>query len=147
MIWHPFLPADIPAITCDRRPCALTGEERAALLRHACSALRLGRLHEVQRLLDEAGDRAGGDAACLNLRGVVCEARAQRADARRYYGRAIRADRRFAAAQQNMRRLYESDRFGHSAQAVAVGEPFTDLWLARRRAGIGPPGSASGRVE
>jgi hypothetical protein len=139
MIWHEFLAADIGPGPGDRWRGGLDDDERADLLRHTCAALRLGRLCEVQRLLDDAGDRAGGDAACLNLLGVVCEARGRWAEAKRYYGRAICAERRFAAAQQNMRRVYELSRFGHSAQAVAVGEPFTDLWFARRAGGSRRP--------
>jgi hypothetical protein len=42
--------------------------------------------------------------------------------ARRFYGRAIRADGKFAPAQQNMRRLYELTTFGHTTQHVALGD-------------------------
>jgi hypothetical protein len=121
---------------------ALGPGERAGLLDDVCRAFRLGRLDEVRERLAEAGDRAAGDAACLNLLGVVCEARAEWAAARRYYGRAIRADRRFAPAQQNMRRLYELNMFGRSPLPVAVGDPATDQWLAaltgRRAAATDP---------
>jgi hypothetical protein len=81
--------------------------------------------------LTEAGAGAAGDAACLNLLGVVCEARGQWDLAKRYYGRAIRADRQFDPAQQNMRRLYELTTFGSSARVVQVGDALTDLWLVR----------------
>jgi hypothetical protein len=71
------------------------------------------------------------DAACLNLLGVLCEARGQHPLAKRFYGSAIRADRRFDPAQQNMRRLYELDTFGSTARVPRVGDALTDLWLVR----------------
>jgi Flp pilus assembly protein TadD len=102
------------------------------LLGDLCCEFREGRLGAVAALLAQAGDRADCDAACLNLRGVMCEALGEVKTAKRYYGKAMRADPRFAPALQNMRRLYELQTFGATARAVAVGEAFTDLWLARR---------------
>ena len=119
MIWHRTIPAP------------LTAEGRARLVRLACPLLRGGDLAKVEALLAEGGAGAAADAACLNLHGVVCEARGETERAKRWYGRAIRADRRFAAAQENMRRLYELNSFGRSERAVRVGDALMDLWLGR----------------
>src|SRR4051812_37655550 len=51
-------------------------------------------------------------AAYLNLIGVVCQARRQWRRARRFYGKAMRCDRSYAPAEQNMRRIYELFTFG-----------------------------------
>lgn len=109
----------------------LSDAERAAFLRDACDALRLGRFNDVRVSLSRGGNRVAGDAAGLNLLGVLCEAGGERRAARRYYGQAIRADRRFGPAQQNMRRAYELDTLGRTDRPVAVGDAVTDLWLAR----------------
>ena len=70
------------------------------------------------------------DAACLNILGLCAELRGKLRHAKRFYGRAIRTDRNFAPAQQNMRRMFEVRRFGHSAEPPAVGDALTDLRLA-----------------
>jgi hypothetical protein len=51
---------------------------------------------------------------------------------------AMRADREFLPAQQNLRRLYELQALGRTTFPVSVGDLRTDLWLARRT-GL-PPG-------
>lgn len=87
-------------------------------------AIRLGFVGEAWSILNAVSD--GGatrdDAERLNLLGVISEARLQWKAARRLYGRAIRADRHYAPAQQNMRRLYELHTFGRSAEPVALGD-------------------------
>jgi len=134
--WRRLL-AGLAAACGGRTPPAvcLPAAERDRLLYEAGAALRVGRLDEVRSLLSEAGRRTAGDAACLNLRGVVCEARGRPTAAKRYYGRAIRADAGFGPAQQNMRRLYELATLGRSSQPVAVGDGVTDVWLAPRTGG------------
>ena len=62
------------------------------------------------------------DAEYLNLRGAVHEARCEWKLARMFYGKAIAADRRYAPAQQNMRRLYELHTCGRSELHVALGD-------------------------
>jgi len=39
-----------------------------------------------------------------------------------FYGRAIRSDSNYGPAQQNMRRLFELRKFGHTNQAVSLGD-------------------------
>jgi hypothetical protein len=110
---------------------ALSDGERAAMLRDAGAALRLGRLADALATLRGAGGQAASDAAGLNFLGVLCEARGESAAAKRYYGRAFRADRTFGPAQQNMRRMYELNALRRTTRGVAVGDPLTDVWLAR----------------
>jgi hypothetical protein len=92
------------------------------LISDACNAIRLGFFDEAQAMLDAGRDHAAGDAAWLNLVGVLHEQRSEWKMARRYYGRAIRADSRYEPSQQNMRRLYELATFGHCAKRVALGD-------------------------
>lgn len=94
----------------------------AARLASARQAIRLGLLDEARAAL-AAAERAGArGAAYLNLLGVVHELRRDWRAAKRHYGRAIRADRGYEAARQNMRRLYELDTFGRCAENIALGD-------------------------
>lgn len=98
------------------------GRIKASAVRDACLSLRLGRIDEAETILRLI---AGGDprhAAWLNLMGVICEARGNWRRAKRYYGRAMRADRNFAPAEQNMRRWYELFTFGRTKLPVALGD-------------------------
>jgi DNA-binding NtrC family response regulator len=58
----------------------------------------------------------------LNLTGVLAESVHDYDRARRYYGRAIRLDRTYEPAQQNMRRLFELDHFGSSDERINLGD-------------------------
>ena len=107
---------------------------------------------EAEALLMSAGSIAGDDPAFFNLVGVLWEVRGNRRAAKRFYGRAIHADSRYAPAQQNMRRLYELDTFGRTRQCVALGDERRENGAARaftfpippKRAPAAPPGA--GRV-
>jgi DNA-binding response OmpR family regulator len=54
--------------------------------------------------------------AALNLVGVMLEMREEYEQAKRYYGQAIKLNRHFEPAQQNMRRIYELFHFGSSKE-------------------------------
>ena len=96
--------------------------ECAAAVREASLAIRLGCFEEAERILESAGDSALRDAAWLNLMGVVHESRGDWRRARRCYGKAMRADRSFGPAEQNMRRWYELFTFGRTHWPVALGD-------------------------
>lgn len=96
--------------------------KREQLLSEVRTAIRLGLFEEATTMLARFGDVAMSDADCLNLLGVIDEARCSWKSARRWYGKAIRRDRSHAAAQQNMRRIYELHTFGESKQPTALGD-------------------------
>jgi hypothetical protein len=54
--------------------------------------------------------------------GVVCESRGEWRRARRFYGKAMRANRGFAPATQNMRRWFELFTFGRTSWPVALSD-------------------------
>jgi DNA-binding NtrC family response regulator len=60
-------------------------------------------------------------ADVLNLLGVLAELGGDERQARKYYGRAIRAQHDHEAAQQNMRRLLELDLFGATDEPLHLG--------------------------
>ena len=91
------------------------------------SSMRGGRYGEgtgagAEALLMRAAPLACDDAAFYNLAGLLWEARGDERAAKKFYGRAIRRDRKYPPAQQNMRRLYELRTFGHTRQCVALGD-------------------------
>ena len=58
----------------------------------------------------------------LNLAGVLAELLEDYDKAKKYYGRAIKLDKSYEPAQQNMRRLFEVDQFGSSKEPVNLGD-------------------------
>jgi DNA-binding response OmpR family regulator len=58
----------------------------------------------------------------LNLAGVLAELLEDYDKAKKYYGRAVKLDKSYEPAQQNMRRLFEVDQFGSSKQHVNLGD-------------------------
>src|SRR3954469_21120368 len=76
------------------------------IIRDSVSAVCRGEWDAAAAALASAPPVTARSAECLNLIGVVRQARHDWAGARRYYGKAIRADRHYAPAEQNIRRLY-----------------------------------------
>ena len=58
----------------------------------------------------------------FNLGGVLFEMLEDYDRAKRYYGQAIRLNRNYEPAQQNMRRIYELFQFGSSKEPFNLGE-------------------------
>jgi tetratricopeptide (TPR) repeat protein len=118
---------------------------RAALLLRACACVRVGEWDHAEQLL-ESGVFAETDPAAVNLLGVLCEKRGLLAQARRHYGRAIRAERSFQPARQNLCRWFELDTFGHTSLPLLVGDEEPRLWLLRRNAAGGANGARRERL-
>jgi hypothetical protein len=124
--WSALRRALVPQRTPQVR---LSSQQRAELIERTCQDLQRGHSWSVEALLQDVGEP--GDAECLNLLGVIHEMRRQWRFAKRCYGRAIRADRHFEPAQQNMRRMYELETFGSSKLPPTTGHVLTDTCLAR----------------
>jgi DNA-binding response OmpR family regulator len=61
-------------------------------------------------------------AEAFNLGGVLFEMQEDYHRAKKYYGKAIKLDKRYEPAQQNMRRIYELFQFGSSKEPFALGD-------------------------
>ena len=95
-------------------------------------ALRLADWAGAEELLEKASERKNQNTAeYFNLLGVLYEAQRKWRLARKCYGKAIAADKRFEPAQANMRRLYELHTYGRSHQGVMLGDEPNDAWHAR----------------
>ena len=75
------------------------------------------RLHLVKAL-----ELNAKSAEAFNLAGVLAEVLEDYDKAKKYYGQAIKLDKNYEPAQQNMRRLFEVDHFGSSKEPVNLGE-------------------------
>ena len=90
------------------------------LLARARQALTEGDLSRAEKLLLRASPLGEKDPAFHNLLGLMTELRGDFSGARTHYGKSLRLNIKFAAAQQNMRRLYELREFGHSDEPGAL---------------------------
>jgi DNA-binding response OmpR family regulator len=87
-------------------------------IRRAKRAINLRDFTAARRYLIEAMEINSKCPQAFNLSGVMYEMREDYDQARRYYGQAIKLDKYFEPAQQNMRRLFELFNFGSSTEAV-----------------------------
>jgi hypothetical protein len=105
---------------------------RDELLRRARCAIRAGELKLAEALVMEYGDSALADSACLNLLGVIAEARGQWAHARKFWSKSLRVNPRYDPAYQNLRRYFELWNWGRSECQRTFGDETTlDLLRAR----------------
>ena len=83
--------------------------------------LNLGALAKAQLHVNKALDLNANSVEAFNLAGVLAEIREDYNQAKKCYGRAIRLDKNYEPAQQNMRRLFEVDHFGSSNEPANLG--------------------------
>ena len=76
----------------------------------------LARIHLVKAL--ELNTKS---AEAFNLAGVLAEMLDDEDKAKKYYGQAIKLDKNYEPAQQNMRRLFELQNFGSSSEPFNLG--------------------------
>ena len=95
---------------------------RDTLLLDAAVAIRSGRYEDAEKLLEPFAKVLEGDAAYLNLCGVICEARKGLQAAARFYGVAMSVDAKFEPARKNMVRMYEMKTFGCARDEVSLGD-------------------------
>jgi FixJ family two-component response regulator len=79
-------------------------------------AFRKARLHLVKAL-----ELNPNSVEAFNLAGVLAEINEDYSQAKKCYGQAIRLDKQYEPAQQNMRRLFEVEHFGSSKEPVNLG--------------------------
>jgi DNA-binding response OmpR family regulator len=92
---------------------------------HIVTAQRLLNLRDfarAQKHLIRALELNDKSAEAFNLAGVLFEMQENYDRAKKYYGQAIKLDKRYEPAQQNMQRIYELFQFGSSKKPFAMGE-------------------------
>ena len=120
----PILPDQLRVIVKDllirHEPEKPKGEPRdfEYHLRCAKRAINLRDFTTAKANLIKALEQNPDSPQAFNLVGVMLEMREEFDQARRYYGQAIKIDKRFEPAQQNMRRIFELFNFGSSDEPV-----------------------------
>lgn len=92
---------------------------------HIVTAQRLLNLRDflnAKRHLIRALELSDKSKEAFNLAGVLFEMQEDYERAKRYYAQAIKLDKRWQPAQQNMRRIFELSNFGASKEPIAMGE-------------------------
>ncbi len=92
---------------------------------HIVAAKRCLNLHAFAKArlhLAKALELNAKSVDAFNLAGVLAEVLEDYDKAKKYYGRAIKLDKNYEPAQQNMRRLFEVDQFGSSKEPVNLGD-------------------------
>jgi len=101
-----------------------TYEEAVSRIRRA---LRLADFENAESMLAKVADRpAKHSAEYYNLVGVLYEAQHKWRLARKCYGKAMRADKKFKPAETNLRRLYELHTFGRTTHPIQLGDEAPD---------------------
>lgn len=85
-------------------------------------ALRAGEFAAAEAALMKAGSISDDDPAFLNLAGVLHESHGRVKSAQHFYERAAAINSRYEPAQENLRRLADLRRRGHSDRKVAFGD-------------------------
>jgi CheY-like chemotaxis protein len=86
-------------------------------------ALRGADRATAETLLMRAADlSAGREAPYFNLLGVLYEIQRNWRLAKKFYQKAMRADRAYGPAETNVRRIYELESFGRTVHAIALGD-------------------------
>lgn len=120
----PILPDQLRAIVKDvlirREPGDVKNEPRdfEYYLRCAKRAINLRDFTAAKRDLIKALELNSDSPQAMNLVGVMLEMREEYEQAKRYYGQAIKLDKHFEPAQQNMRRMFELFNFGSSEEPI-----------------------------
>lgn len=122
-------------------------DQTPIIVREALLAIVAGEWDRAAGALASNPAATIGDAASLNLIGVVCQARGQWRRARRFYGKAMRADRSYAPAEQNMRRIYELFTFGTTNLPIALIDQATLIELRNLPASASQPNANLGHIS
>ena len=104
---------------------------RLLVLHDAIVAICDGRWNDAEKALTIDGATEPCDVVFLNLLGIVCQGRHEWKQAKRLFGRAMRANE-FVPAEQNLRRLYELETFGKTSLAISLVDDSTALELQSR---------------
>jgi CheY-like chemotaxis protein len=98
------------------------GDTFNAHINAAKRCLNLRAFAKARLHLAKALELNAKSAEAFNLAGVLAEVLEDYDKAKKYYGQAIKLNKNYEPAQQNMRRLFEVDHFGSSKEPVNLGD-------------------------
>jgi DNA-binding NtrC family response regulator len=100
----------------------LSEENFAAHITAARRALNLQAFAKARVHLVKAMELNPESVEAFNLAGVLAELLQDYDKARKHYGQAIKIDKHYEPAQQNMRRVFEVHNFGSTDEPLSLGE-------------------------
>jgi tetratricopeptide (TPR) repeat protein len=104
------------------RPGDSPAETSNAHIAAAKRCLNLGAFAKARLHLVKALELNPKSVEAFNPAGVLAELLEDYGKAKKCYGQAIKLDKNYEPAQQNMRRLFEVDHFGSSKEPLNLGE-------------------------
>jgi hypothetical protein len=127
--WN-VLSATLKCMVGRKNPVTPRSARRDTIVLDAAVAVRGARFGDAATILRDDDANLTSDPACLNLMGVISEARGNWKAARRFYGMAMSLDPSYRPARHNMSRLYELATFGQSLKTIDLGD--VELRATRR---------------
>jgi DNA-binding response OmpR family regulator len=123
----PLRPGELRNVVADivkrhARPGDSPAETFNVHIASAKRCLNLGAFAKARLHLVKALELNPKSLEALNLAGVLAELLEDYGKAKKCYGQAIKLDKNYEPAQQNMRRLFEVDHFGSSKEPVNLGD-------------------------
>ena len=103
-------------------PHPVSEEPFDAHLRASKRLINLRQFNQAREHIAKALELRADSEEVFNLGGVLFEMLEDYDRAKRYYGQAIRLNKNYEPAQQNMRRIYELFQFGSSKEPFSLGE-------------------------
>ena len=103
-------------------PHPVSEEPFDAHVRAAKRLINLRQFNQAREQIAKALELRADSEEVFNLGGVLFEMLEDYDRAKRYYGQAIRLNKNYEPAQQNMRRIYELFQFGSSKEPFSLGE-------------------------
>lgn len=120
MVRHEKPASPIPEVVA--KPGMSPEDLHVLYLENAKRLLNLRHFEQARDNLAKAMTLNPLSAEAFNLSGVLFEMLEDYGRARRHYGQAIKLDKNYEPAQQNMRRLYELFQYGSSKEPFAMGD-------------------------
>src|SRR4029077_338702 len=123
----PLRPEDLRRIVAEilKRHAPQKDHQAESYNSHMLAAKRCLNLRSVAKArlhLVKALELNPKSVEAFNLAGVLAELLEDDGKAKKCYGQAIKLDKNYEPAQQNMRRLFEVDHFGSSKEPVNLGD-------------------------
>jgi Flp pilus assembly protein TadD len=112
----------VASVLRDKSEERTTGGGYALVLEQVRQALRARRFEDAERELMRAGTITDNDPAFLNLAGILHECHGRLKSAQHFYEKSAALDPNYRAAGENLRRLTDLRRHGHTERKVAFGD-------------------------
>jgi CheY-like chemotaxis protein len=121
-----------PELDVPSQPAGEITEQYEDALARIRKSLRMANYIGAEAMLMKVADaRQNQSAVYFNLLGILYESQHNWRLADKCYNKALAADANYQPAMNNLRRLIELRRTGHSEQLIQLGDELGDVWMAK----------------